>query len=158
MGCCKDATAGCRIQASASHEIPDGTDVDQRKRIRAERSFSHLLISVFYSEICHVDAPDRFHETPHLYALSLSAAQGRLHHAVVLSQHPGSVDELDVVSGGTGEVVCAQTVSFNWLRSSSGVIDVEDHVSFTHIKVPRNDRRYFCNLYQHLETNQVIIS
>lgn len=96
-----------------------------------------------------------FMRFPHLYALSLSAGQGCLHHAVVLSEHPGSVDELDVVAGGTGEVVCAQNISFNWLRSPSGVIDIEDHIAFTHIKVPRNDGRYFCNLYQHLKVNNL---
>lgn len=91
---------------------------------------------------------------PHLYALSLSAGEGRLHHAVVLSQHPRSVNELDVVSAGTGEVVRAQTISFSGLRDSSGVIDVEDNVAFTHVKVPRDDGRYVCNLYQHLKMNK----
>lgn len=99
---------------------------------------------------------DSFGRFTHLYALSLSAGQGRLHHAIVLSQHPRSVNELDVVSGGTGEVVRAQTVSFSGLRGSSGVVDVEDHIAFTHVKVPRNDGRYVCNLYQHLNMSEGI--
>ena len=84
----------------------------------------------------HQRAP---HST-HLDALSLLACEGRLHHAVVLAQHPRFVDELHVVAPGRGDAVARLLVLAGLLGRPLRVVDVEDHVAFAHVEVPGDDR------------------
>lgn len=76
---------------------------------------------------------------PYLYALALFAGECPFHHAIVLSQHPALVYRLDVNSTDGGEGVGSQGVLLGHLRSSLGVVDGENNISFRYVKVPGDD-------------------
>lgn len=88
---------------------------------------------------------------PDLYTLSLFAGERGLHHAVVLSQGPGLVDELDIVASGRRDAVGSQRVLPRRLRGSFGVVNIKNHVSFAHVKVPGDDRGGIYDLNQDLK-------
>lgn len=76
---------------------------------------------------------------PHLHTLTLLAGEWGFHHAVILTQSPGLVNELDVVDSRWGDAVGSKGV-FTWrLGGPLWVVDVEDDVAFAHIKVPGDD-------------------
>ncbi len=76
---------------------------------------------------------------PHLHALALLAGERGLHHAVILPQRPWLVNKLDIVTSRGGDTVGSQGV-FAWrLGGPLGVVDVENHVTFAHVKVPGDD-------------------
>lgn len=87
----------------------------------------------------------------HLHALPLLTGEGGLHHAVVLPQGPGLVDELDVVDPRGGDAVRPQGVLAGKLGATFGVVDVEDHVAFAYVEVPGDDGGGVNDLDQHLE-------
>lgn len=87
---------------------------------------------------------------PHLHTLSLLAGERGLYHAVILTQRPGFVDELDVVASRGGDAVGSQGVLAWCLRGPLGVVNVENHVAFADIEVPGDDRGGVDDLNQKL--------
>lgn len=87
---------------------------------------------------------------PDLHALALLAGERRLHHAVILSQCPGLVDELDVVDPWRGDAMRPQRILPWKLWSAFGMVDVENHVAFAYVKVPGDDGGGIDDLDQHL--------
>lgn len=86
----------------------------------------------------------------HLHTLSLPAGECFLHHAVVLSQHPVPVYQLGVNGPEGCDGVGSEGVFLGRLWGSLGVVDVENHISFGHVKVPGDDGGGFSDLDQHL--------
>ena len=91
------------------------------------------------------------HFGSHLYTLSLPAEEGFLHHAVVLAQHPALIYQLGIKSSEGGDAMSCQSVFLLRLRCPFGVVNVEDHISLRHIKVPGDDGGRFRDLNQHLD-------
>lgn len=86
----------------------------------------------------------------YLNALSFLAGEGFLHHAVVLAQHPVPIYQLDIVGPWGRNAMGPQSVFLLRQGGPLGVVEVEDYVSFTHVKVPGNDGGGLCDLDQQL--------
>lgn len=91
------------------------------------------------------------HFASDLHTLSLPAGEGFLHHAVVLSQHPAPVYQLGINSSEGRDTMGSESVFLRSLWGPLGVVDVENHISFRHVKVPGDDGRGLCDLDQHLQ-------
>lgn len=91
------------------------------------------------------------HLVPDLYTLSLLAGECSLHHAVVLSQHPAPVYQLGIHGPEGREGMGSQGVFLLWLWCPLGMVDVEDHISFGHVKVPGDDGGGLSDVDQHLQ-------
>jgi len=91
------------------------------------------------------------HNLSDLDTLPLPADEGFLHHAVVLAQHPVPVYRLGVNGPRGRDAVGSESVFLRGLRGPLGVVDVEDHVSFRHVKVPGDDGGGLVDLDQHLQ-------
>lgn len=88
----------------------------------------------------------------YLNTLSLLAGECCLHHTVVLPQNPGSVNQLHVVGGWRHDAAVGPLdVPLGGLGDPPGVVDVEDDVPFTHVKVPGDHRRGLGDFDQQLE-------
>lgn len=74
-----------------------------------------------------------------LYALSLLADEGFLHHAVVLAQHPVPVNHLGVNGPWGGDAMGPESVFLRGLWDPFRMVYVEMYISFTHVKVPGDD-------------------
>lgn len=75
----------------------------------------------------------------HLHALAFLAGERGLDHAVILPQRPGLVNQLDIVASWRCDTMRSQGI-FTWrLGGPLGVVDVENHVTFAHVKVPGDD-------------------
>lgn len=90
------------------------------------------------------------HFVSDLYTLSLLAGERSLHHAVVFSQQPAPVYQLGIKYTEGREGVGSQSV-FLRLWGPLGVVDVENHISFGHVKVPGDDRGSLRDLDQQLQ-------
>lgn len=90
-------------------------------------------------------------EAGYLHALSFFTGEWRFHHAVVLPQLPWLVYELHIVAPRRRDAMRRQRLFPGRLRSPFGVVDVKDHVSFTHIEVPGDHRRGVDDLDQQLD-------
>ena len=86
-----------------------------------------------------------------LYALSLLADEGFLHHAVVLAQHPVPVNHLGVNGPWGGDAMGPESVFLRGLWDPFGMVYVEMYISFTHVKVPGDDGGGLGDLDQHLQ-------
>lgn len=86
----------------------------------------------------------------HLHTLSLLAGECFLHHAVIFSQHPVPVYQLGVNGAEGRDGVSSKGVFLGRLWSSLGVVDVENHISLGHVKVPGDDGGGLSDLDQHL--------
>lgn len=72
----------------------------------------------------------------HLHTLALLAGERGLDHAVILPQRPRLVDKLDIVASWGCDAVGSQGF-FTWrLRGPLGVVDVENNITFAHVKIP----------------------
>lgn len=91
------------------------------------------------------------HAASHLHALAVVAGERPFHHAVVLPQHPALVYHLDVNSSDGREGVGSQGVLLGHLRGPPGVVDGENNVSFSDIKVPGDDGGGLGDLNHHLQ-------
>lgn len=86
----------------------------------------------------------------HLHALALFAGEWGLNHAIVLPQCPRLVDKLDIVAARGRDSMSSQRVFTRQLWSPLGVINVENNVSFAHVKVPGDHGGRVYDFYQQL--------